>query len=59
MIKKPDINVLCETWFNETNIDYLPGNKAFKTVRTKKNRRWTLNFYVENIYLLKLMKCQF
>ena len=34
--KKSDIIVLSEMWFNETNIDNLPGYKAFNSVRTKK-----------------------
>ena len=34
--KKPDIIVLSETWFNETNIDNLPGYKAFNSVRAEK-----------------------
>ena len=34
--KKPDIIVLSEKWFNETNIDNLPGYNALNFVRTKK-----------------------
>ena len=36
LIKKPDIIVLSETWFNETNFDDVPGYKPFISVRTKK-----------------------
>ena len=41
---KPDIIVLSEIWFNETNIVDLPGYKAFNSVCTKKKEWWTLNF---------------
>ena len=41
---KPDIIVLSETWFNETNINILPGYKAFSSIRPEKNGWWTLNF---------------
>ena len=33
---KPDISVLSETWIDETNIEDLPGYKAFNSVRTEK-----------------------
>ena len=36
MTKKPDLIVLGETWFNDTNNCNLPGNKAFNSVRTEK-----------------------
>ena len=40
---KPDEIMLSGPWFDETNIDKLPGYKRFN-VHTKK-RRWTFKFY--------------
>ena len=36
LIKKPDIIMLIETWFNETSIDNTPGYKAFNSKRAEK-----------------------
>ena len=44
-IRKPDISVLTETWFNETNIDSLSGHKSFESVRTEK---WVVDFSFRN-----------
>ena len=44
--EKPGIVVLSETWFNETNIDNLPGYKPFNFVCTKKNR-WSTSIVLQ------------
>ena len=51
--KKPNIVIFSETWFTETNIDYLPGYKTFNSVRNKKIVGG-LSFFVEIVYLSKL-----
>ena len=47
--KKPDIIVLSETWFNETNIDNLPGYKLSILC---------LRYFVEMDYVSRLQKYQ-
>ena len=51
--KKPDIIVLSEIRFNETNIDNLPGYKAFNSIRAEK-RVVDSQFFGEMIYAFKL-----
>ena len=56
MNKKPDVNVLSVTLFNETNNGNQSGCKTFHSVRKEKNRGWTLIFFCKNDLSFKTLE---
>ena len=54
--EKPGIVVLSETWFNETNIDNLPGYKPFNLVCTKKKTGGRLQLFCRNDLSFKALE---
>ena len=49
--KKSDDIVLSETWLSETNIESLPGYKAFNFVRTKNTKGGLSDFRINDFSL--------